>query len=101
MKKVICMLILGFAASSSASTSYELSGKLVRIGRDSFVVQSSDETREISRGAARLPEHARVGDDATVWYTLDARKVEIRKPTQQPGQAAPQPQRDDRIYYEG
>jgi hypothetical protein len=104
----IFILVLFYQTAFGADRQYLMRGIITDIQKDSFAVQSEKGMFEFGRDEkdTQLPKNAKVGDDVSIWYTVDMEKIAIRKksktPTQEPGQLDPNQQRiilDDRVFY--
>ena len=101
-------------AKDPAARVYQFTGKITELTNDTISLRQGQELLEFERDAASAGD-LKVGDQATIWYTLEGHKIKAREgKSQQPGQAAPkkvtppinppkgipQPVIDDRAFYD-
>ncbi len=86
------------ASQALAARSYSFTGKVTGIHGDTVAVSHGLETLEFSRSSKASGDlnQAKVGDEVTILYRLDALKAEpVSAPAQQPGELAPDQQQPD------
>jgi hypothetical protein len=102
----LCLVAWGIASQSAdAAKTYQFTGKVTALSPDTISLKQGERTLEFNRGGLG---DVKMGDDVTIWYTLDAQKAKsTRAPRQEPGQAAPKKSRekkqiiiDDRAFYD-
>ena len=85
---------------STRAKTYQFTGKVTGLRGDTVALSHGLETLEFDRGdlvsASRELRGLRIGDEVTIWYTLEAQKARPHHaPAQQPGQVAPEPSPQD------
>lgn len=72
-------ILFGVNWGEASEKLYRVTGRLKSITSSEVLLGSDfNELRfEYSKGQLKLPEDAQVGERVTVWYTLDARRVEV------------------------
>jgi hypothetical protein len=91
MKKnilVLCALFFLSTAALAGSAQYQVTGPVLEVRDDAIVVQKGSEKWEIARDKATgISGDLKVGSKVTVFYTMQASKVEVKEAPKTP--AAP------------
>jgi len=73
----VLVSLLSAAAFAGTAKSYQVTGPVLEVRPDAFVVQKGKEKWEISRDASQGPE-VKVGDKVTIEYTMVTTSVEVK-----------------------
>jgi hypothetical protein len=99
---MIALWIFGMyaAGGAQAAQAYQFTGKVTGIKGDTIALSHGLETLEFERAQASRSSRGlrglKIGDEVTVWYTLQARKAApYHQPAQQPGRISPAPSPHD------
>ena len=91
MKKsflILCVVFLFSTAALAGSTQYQVTGPVLEVRDDAIVVQKGNEKWEIARDkATAISGDLKVGSKVTVFYNMQATKVEVKEAPKTP--AAP------------
>ena len=91
MKKTVLVLCAVFFLSTAAlagSAQYQVTGPVLEVRDDAIVVQKGNEKWEIARDkATNIAGDLKVGAKVTIYYTMQASKVEVKEAPKTP--AAP------------
>lgn len=91
MKKsilVLCAVFFCFSAALAGAAQYQVTGPVLEVREDAIVVQKGNEKWEIARDkATAISGDLKVGAKVTVFYTMQASKVEVKEAPKTP--AAP------------
>lgn len=113
----VASFVMAFEAGQPVLANQEniISGILDKKSKDVFSVKNEKNVIEfkVNNAVSNLLEKAKSGDTVTVWYQLEAVKLELNGPAirqrQLPGRVEktppktepmPKPQADDRIFYD-
>jgi hypothetical protein len=115
----VALLSIGVAVAASTANAgrvYQFSGKVAAMSGEAISLKSGSEVLEFRKdtlgNSQRDFQRVKVGDQITIWYTLDAQKVKVQGAPQQPGQVAPKAKpdlengekkgiiQDDRAFYD-
>jgi hypothetical protein len=81
------MLVFLCAKSAQAAKSYEFEGTVTGLGEKTVSLKNREQVLEFERQDLK---DVNLGDEVTIWYTLDVQRAKItRRAGQQPGEAAP------------
>lgn len=91
MKKsvlILCAVLFLSTAALAGSVQYQVTGPVLEVRDDAIVVQKGNEKWEIARDkATSISGDLKVGAKVTVYYTMQASKVEVKEAPKTP--AAP------------
>ena len=84
MKKLIMIaaaLALFAAPAFAATKTYQVTGPVVEVGKDSVIVLKGKDKWEIAKGSADFPADLKAGDKVTIEYSMTADKVTAKTAT--------------------
>jgi len=85
---VLCAVFFLSTAVWAGSTQYQVTGPVLEVRDDAIVVQKGNEKWEIGRDkATNISGDLKVGAKVTIYYTMQASKVEVKEAPKTP--AAP------------
>jgi predicted acyltransferase (DUF342 family) len=91
MKKsvlILCAVLFLFASALAGPAQYQVTGPIIEVRDDSIVLQKGDEKWEIARDkSTAIAGDLKVGAKVTIYYTMQASKIEIKEAPKTP--AAP------------
>jgi hypothetical protein len=91
MKKsvlILCAVLFLSTAVIAGSAQYQVTGPVLEVRDDTIVLQKGDEKWEIARDkATTIVGDLKVGAKVTIYYTMQASKVEVKEAPKSP--AAP------------
>jgi hypothetical protein len=88
MKKSVLILstvLFLFTSALAGSAQYQVTGPVLEVRDDAIVVQKGDEKWEIARDkATTIVGELKVGAKVTIYYTMQASKVEVKEAPKTP-----------------
>lgn len=88
MKKsvlVFCLAVFCSSVAFAGSVQYQVTGPVLEIRDDALVVQKGNEKWEIARDkGAGISGDLKVGAKVTVFYTMQATKIEVKQAASAP-----------------
>jgi hypothetical protein len=83
MKKcvlILCLVVLFSSVAFAGSVQYQVTGPVLEVRDDALVVQKGNEKWEIARDKAiGISGDLKVGSKVTVFYTMQATKIEVKE----------------------
>jgi hypothetical protein len=83
MKKsilILCAVLFVFTSVLAGTTQYQVTGPVLEVRDDAVVLQKGNEKWEIARDkATAISGDLKVGAKVTVFYTMQASKIEIKE----------------------
>lgn len=88
MKKavlILCAVLFVATATLAGPAQYQVTGPVLEVRDDAIVVQKGNEKWEISRDkATNIAGDLKVGSKVTVFYTMQAAKIEVKEAPKTP-----------------
>ena len=88
MKKcvfILCLVVFFSSVAFAGSVQYQVTGPVLEVRDDALVVQKGNEKWEIARDTATgISGDLKVGSKVTVFYTMQATKIEVKEAPKTP-----------------
>ena len=88
MKKsvlILCLVLFLFTVALAGPAQYQVTGPVLEVRDDAIVVQKGNEKWEITRDkATSISGDLKVGAKVTIYYTMQASKIEVKEAPKTP-----------------
>jgi hypothetical protein len=82
---ILCGVLFLFTSALAGPAQYQVTGPVLEVRDDAIVVQKGNEKWEIARDKATpISGDLKVGAKVTIYYTMDASKVEVKEAPKTP-----------------